>query len=417
MLIEGKEAMVQAIEQDLRRPAFQAAMLDIAPIKSAIAHALKHLGRWTKPRRVRTGMAAFPGRSWVQYEPLGVVLVIAPWNYPIHLSLAPMVAALAAGNCILLKPSEVTPACSATLADLLPRYLDPSAVKVVQGGPEVTQAAIAQGMDHIFFTGSTAVGRAILAAAAEHLTPVTLELGGKCPAVVTASANLDVAARRIAWGKLTNSGQTCVAPDYVLIDHAVRDAFVEKLVPVLQTFCEGQPVPIVNARHTERLHGLLESAGGTIAAGGIIDIDRAEMQPTVVVEPDLGSRMMREEIFGPLLPVLSSPSLAASIAHIEAGERPLASYLFTEDKRDRDVFLRRVASGGTVINHTLLHLAVEDLPFGGVGASGMGRYHGDWGFETFSNPKAVLDKPSWPDLRIIYPPYRGWAKKLIERAQ
>ena len=301
-LSECREQIVAAVQADLRRDKIEAAMLEIPATRSQIQHAIKHVAKWARPLRVSTGMTAMPGKSWMQYEPLGVVLVIAPWNYPIHLALAPMAAALAAGNCIVLKPSEMTPASSALLAQMLPKYLDPEAVTVVEGGPAITLDLINQKLDHCFFTGSTVVGKAVMKAAAEHLTPVTLELGGKCPAVVTASANLGVAARRIAWGKLTNSGQTCVAPDYVLVDRRVRDAFVAELTAALTTFSEGQRKPIINSRHAARIDALLHECGGQIVLGGHVDIERAEGEPTVILDPMLDSLLMRDEIFGPVLP-------------------------------------------------------------------------------------------------------------------
>lgn len=413
---ECREQIVAAVQADLRREKLEAAMLEIPATRSEAVAAAKHVAKWAKPERVRTGIAAMPGKSWVQYEPLGVVLVIAPWNYPIHLALAPMVAALAAGNCIILKPSEVTPHCSALLAKILPMYLDSDAIAVVEGGPDITQALIDQKLDHCFFTGSTVVGKAIMKAAAEYLTPVTLELGGKCPAVVTASADLGVAARRIAWGKLTNSGQTCVAPDYVLVDRQVRDAFIAELTSTLITFSEGKRKPIINSRHAARIATLLRDCGGTIALGGQVDVERAEAEPTVVVDPSPDSMLLRDEIFGPVLPIITVDSLDDAIAHVQQGDRPLASYLFTEDNQDKQRFIANVVTGGIVVNHVLLHLSVPDLPFGGVGSSGMGRYHGRWGFQAFSNAKAVLSKPARPDISLIYPPYTGWKKKLLERA-
>ncbi|SDH18220.1 aldehyde dehydrogenase family protein [Klenkia brasiliensis] len=415
LLEEGKEDLARAIQADLRRSELEAVMLDLVATRSEAQLAVKQLASWVKPRRVRTPVAALPGRSWVQYEPVGVALVIAPWNYPVHLALAPMVAALAAGNCVVLKPSEITAHVSAVLADLVPRYLDPEAVVVVEGGAEVTQELLAQGFDHCFFTGSPAVGKAVMRAAAEHLTPVTLELGGKCPAVVTASADLAVAARRIAWGKVANSGQTCVSPDYVLVDASVREEFVGELTGALRTFSDGQPLPIVNNRHASRLAGLLGDCGGQVVLGGVVVVEAARAEPTVVLDPDPGSPIMAEEIFGPLLPVVTVASLDQAIAQVQRGSRPLASYLFSADRGQQDHFLREVVTGGVVINHVMLHLSVPELPFGGVGTSGMGRYHGRWGFETFSNAKAVLRKPFRPDPSVIYPPYRGWKKKLLER--
>jgi aldehyde dehydrogenase (NAD+) len=286
---------------------------------------------------------------------------------------------------------------------------------VAEGGAEASLGLLGQGVDHCFFTGSPAVGRAVMAAAAPHLTPVTLELGGKCPAIVTSSARVDVAARRIAFGKLVNSGQTCVAPDYVLVDRRVRDELVGELASALARFSGGRSVPVVNPRHAARLAGLLRAAGGRVTLGGAVDVDAALAQPTVVVDPDPESPILSEEIFGPVLPVLTVDSLDQAIARVTRGGRPLASYLFSEERRDERRLLRSVISGGTVVNHVLMHLSVNDLPFGGVGTSGMGRYHGRWGFETLSNARAVLRKPSRPDFPAFYPPYNGLVKRIVGR--
>jgi len=341
------------------------------------------------------------------------VLIIGPWNYPIHLTLTPLISAIAAGNCVVIKPSEITPASSAVLARLLPQYLDADAVAVVEGGPEATGELIAQVPDHCFFTGSPPVGRIVAAECGARLVPVTLELGGKCPAIVTRSANLRVAARRIAFGKITNSGQTCVAPDYVLVDREVRDAFVTELVETLARFSEGKPVPIVNARHAARLDGLLRTAAGRVALGGTIDTVNASADLTVIVDPDPDAPIVHEEIFGPLLPVLTVDSLDDALSHVRRGTRPLASYLFTEDGDEPDRAVAAISTGGFVVNHTMVHLGVPELPFGGVGTSGTGRYHGKWGFETFANPLAVLRKPSRPDPALFYPPRNPLVQRLL----
>jgi aldehyde dehydrogenase (NAD+) len=415
MLVEREAELVAALGSDLRRSPVDALMLDLTSTKAEVRHALKHLRRWMRPRRVRAPVTALPGRAWYQYDPLGVVLVVGAWNYPIHLTLAPLVAGLAAGNCAVVKPSEIAPACSAVLAELLPRYVDPQAVAVVEGGADATLGLLGQGVDHCFFTGSAAVGSAVLAAAAPHLTPVTLELGGKCPVVVTASADVEVAARRIAHGKLLNSGQTCVAPDHVLVEHSVRDAFVEALVAATRAFSGEKRLPLVTSRHAARLAALLDGTGGHTALGGVVDVDAAEAEPTVLVDPDPDAAVMREEIFGPVLPVVGVQSLEHAITLIRRGGRPLASYLFSDDPAEADRLLSAVSTGAVVVNHVMLHLAVNDLPFGGVGTSGTGRYHGRWGFETFSSATAVLRKPSRPDPLFVYPPYGRLAEKIMRK--
>jgi aldehyde dehydrogenase (NAD+) len=415
LLTERKQDIQRALGEDLRRTPFEATLFDISATRGEVKHAIKHLARWMKPRKVHAPVSVRPGRAWYQYEPLGVVLIIGPWNYPVHLTLSPLVAAFAAGNCAVIKPSEITPACSRLLADLLPRYVDPDAVAVVEGGPEASLGLIDQALDHCFFTGSPAIGSAVMAAAAPHLTPVTLELGGKSPAIVASSADLEVTARRIAFGKLVNSGQTCVAPDYILVDRKVRDAFVDQLVSTVDRFSEGKPKPIVNSRHASRLAGLLQDHGGRVALGGHIDVTDATAEPTIVVDPWADSALMREAIFGPLLPVVSVDSVDEAVKRVQQGGRPLATYLFTEDAADEQLVLEGISTGGTVVNHVMMHLAVSDLPFGGVGTSGMGRYHGHWGFETFSNATAVVRKPSRPDPTFMYPPWSGLAQRVMNR--
>lgn len=415
LLVDHEDEFVDALVTDLRRTRFDAALLDVWSTRPEVRHARKHLQRWMRPRSVKAPLNTRPGKAWYQYEPLGVVLVIGPWNYPLHLTLAPLVGALAAGNCVVVKPSEITCASSSALARLLPRYLDPDAVAVVEGAAETTLGLLNQGFDHCFFTGSSSVGAAVMAAAAPHLTPVTLELGGKCPVIVTESARLDVAARRVAFGKLINGGQTCVAPDYVLVARRVREQFTDLLTGALRAFTEGREVPIVNQRHADRIAQLLRTAGGTTVLGGAVDVETAMAQPTVVVDPEPKAPILHEEIFGPVLPLVTVDSVDEAVAHIRRSGRPLASYVFTESRSDEQKVLDGVASGGTVVNHVMLQLAVNDLPFGGVGASGMGRYHGRWGFETFSHPRAVLRKPTSFDLRFTYPPYGARMQRVMRR--
>jgi len=415
MLSERADELTAALGEDLGRTEFESIMFDLVSTTPEIAHARKNLKRWVRPRRVRTPINVKPGKAWYTYEPLGVVMVIGAWNYPFHLTLTPLVAALAAGNCAIVKPSEIAPRSSAILAELLPQYVDRDAVAVVEGGPDATQALIAQGLDHIFFTGSPSVGSAVMAAASRHLTPVTLELGGKCPAIVTDTARLNVAARRIAFGKLTNSGQTCVAPDYVLVDARVRDDFLEALTTAIGAMSEGRRKPIVNGRHAARLAALLEDCGGRVALGGDVDVEGATAEMTVIVDPDPDSALLREEIFGPVLPVLTVDGLDAAIAHVLEGTKPLASYVFTESRADERRALAGFSAGATVINHVMMHLAVPDLPFGGVGTSGTGRYHGHWGFETFSHPRAVLRQQTRFDPTFFYPPYGERFQRFLRK--
>ncbi len=415
LVSEREKELADALTRDLGRPAFEGWLADLAPVAGEARHAARKLRSWMKPHRVATPLNLQPGRSWYQYEPLGVALIIGPWNYPIHLLLAPLVGAMAAGNCAILKPSEHTPACSAALAELVPQYLDAEAVAVVEGAADVTSELLDQALDHCFFTGSPEVGKIVMAAAAKHLTPVTLELGGKSPVIVADDAKLDVAARRIAFGKLLNSGQTCVAPDHVLVDRKVRDRFVEALNAAAAEMTTDPDLPIINSRHADRLAGLVEKAGGTTVHGGRIDADRHRGELTVIVDPDADSDVMREEIFGPVLPIVTVDSLDDAIAHVQQGPKPLALYLFTENRETEKRVLEEVSSGGAVVNHLIYHLLVNELPFGGVGNSGTGSYHGRWGFEAFSHRKAVMRKPTWPDPSIAYPPFTK-VKQLVMRA-
>jgi aldehyde dehydrogenase (NAD+) len=412
---EREDDFVQALATDLGRPAGDAWFADLAIITAEAKYAARHLRSWLKPTRVKTPLGIKPARAWYEPEPLGVVLVIGPWNYPIQLMLAPLVGALAAGNCAVLKPSELAPACSALLARLVPEYLDPEAVRVVEGDADTTQRLLDQGFDHCLFTGSPEVGKVIMAAAAKHLTPVTLELGGKSPAIVAADADLAVAVRRIAWGKLLNSGQTCVAPDYVLVDRAVRSEFVERLGREAKSRGRDARLPIVDARHADRVAELVDQAGGEIVYGGAVDPRGEQAQLTIVVDPDAESALMREEIFGPVLPVVTVDSLDDAIAHVQQGPKPLAVYLFSASRANERRILDEVSNGGTVINHLMFQLAVPQLPFGGVGHSGTGSYHGKWGFETFSHRKAVLRKPTWFDPPVAYPPYTKLKQLVLRR--
>jgi aldehyde dehydrogenase (NAD+) len=416
---EEREAEIaEAIASDLGRGAFDAWFGEIVGTKAEAAFARKNLKAWTKKQRQRLPLTQLPGSAWVQHEPLGVVLVIGPWNYPVFLTLSPLVAAVAAGNCVVVKPSELAPATSRLMATFLPQYLDPDAVAVVEGDGQVTQDLLAQGFDHALFTGGTEIGRKIMAGAAPTLTPVTLELGGKSPVIVDQTADLGVTARRIAWVKLMNSGQTCIAPDYVLAHESIRDELVRKIVDALREMRADQNAGgqrIVNQRQFDRLQGYLAATKGTVLTGGGSDSVSLSIEPTVIVDPRPDEPVMTEEIFGPILPVLSFSHVDQAIEFVNARPKPLALYLFSRSRDVQSRVIDRVPSGGVVINHIALHCLVPSLPFGGVGASGMGAYHGRWGFETFSHRKAVLAKTFKPDLRLVYPPYSATAEKIMRK--
>ncbi|MEB3071874.1 aldehyde dehydrogenase family protein [[Mycobacterium] vasticus] len=418
LMTENEERIAEALGADIGRKPFEAWLIDIAGTSGEARYAAKHVKKWTRRKRPLLELAQLPGRGWVEYEPYGTVLIIGAWNYPIYLLLAPAVGAIAAGNTVVLKPSELAPASSALMAELVPRYLDPEAIAVVEGDAAVSQELIAQGFDRVMFTGGTEIGRKVYEAAAPHLTPVTLELGGKSPCIVAADADLDVAAKRIAWTKLINSGQTCVAPDYVLADASIREELVAKIGAAVSAFGADEPdgMRIVNQRQFDRLASYLAATKGTVTQGGGTDPAALRIQPTVVVDPDPAEPLMDNEIFGPILPVLTVGSLDDAIRFVNARPKPLAAYLFTKSRAVREQVISRVSAGGMLVNHAAFHATTAKLPFGGVGSSGMGAYHGRWGFEEFSHRKTVMTKPTRPDMSgMLYPPYTDRAWKLARR--
>jgi aldehyde dehydrogenase (NAD+) len=413
---ERGDELVEALQADLRKPTLEAWATDVGQVTVEAGLALRNLRRWTKPQR--TGFYPL-GRSRVVHEPLGVVLIIAPWNYPVGLLFAPLIGAIAAGNAAVIKPSEVTMHTSAVLARVVPEYLDRDAIALVEGGVDETSALLEQRFDHVFYTGNGRVGRVVMEAAAKHLTPVTLELGGKSPCIVDENVDLRVAARRIAWGKFMNAGQTCVAPDYVLVHERREAELVEALRTAIREFFGDDPkrtpdyTRVVNRRHYERLSKLLGS--GEAVIGGESDVSECYIAPTVLrgVKPD--APIMQEEIFGPILPILPVKSIEDAIDFVKRGEKPLALYVFSESAAVAQRVVDATSSGGVCVNGTILHIANSALPFGGVGESGMGAYHGRHTFETFSHRKSVLSRglrfdPSW-----MYPPYSGLKTKLVQR--
>jgi len=418
MMVENEPAIAAALEEDLDRSPFEAWLADAAATAGEARYAAKHVKKWMRRKYRLLELAQLPGRGWVEYEPYGTVLIIGAWNYPFYLTLGPLVGAIAAGNTVVLKPSEIAQASADLMAELVPRYLDNEAIAVVEGDGAVSQELIAQGLDRVFFTGGTEIGRKVYEGAAPHLTPVTLELGGKSPVIVAADADVDVAAKRIAWIKLVNAGQTCVAPDYVLADAKVRDELVEKIGQAVTKFRseEKTGLRIVNQRQFDRLTGYLATTKGTIALGGNSDASTLRLEPTVVVDPDPDEPLMSNEIFGPILPVISVQSLDDAIRFVNSRPKPLSAYLFTKTRAVRERVIREVPAGGMLVNHLAFQVSTARLPFGGVGASGMGAYHGRWGFEEFSHGKSVLTKPTRPDISsFIYPPYTDRAWKLARR--
>jgi aldehyde dehydrogenase (NAD+) len=415
MCEERETEIAQALATDLGRSAFEAWLGDVSSTKAEATFARKNVKKWMRRKRASLPMSQLPARAWVQHDPLGVVLVIGPWNFPFYLAMAPVVAAVSAGNAVVIKPSELAPATSAVIARWVPEYLDPDAVRVIEGDAQVTQNLLAQGFNHALFTGGTEVGRKIMAAAAPTLTPVTLELGGKCPAIVAADADIDVTARRLAWTKLINSGQTCIAPDYVLVEKSVAETLIEKILSNIAQFTSAPSLPIVNDRQFDRLVSLISTTEGDVVAGGGSDRATRRIEPTVIVNPAPNDPVMANEIFGPILPILTVDSVDVAVDFVNAMPKPLALYVFTNSSRLGRHVIDRAPSGGAVINHAMMHCLVPQLPFGGVGASGMGDYHGKWGFEALSHRRAVLAKPAKPDLSIMYPPYSDRAIKLMRR--
>jgi aldehyde dehydrogenase (NAD+) len=419
MLVEREAELLAALASDLGKPPTEAWVTDVGFVISEIDHVLRHLRRWTRPERVWAPLVTRPARATIVREPLGVVLVIAPWNYPIQLLLSPLVGAIAAGNCAVGKPSEVAANTSATLARLVPQYLDTEAVTIVEGAVPETQALLEERFDYIFYTGNGRVGRVVMEAAAKHLTPVTLELGGKSPVIVDDTADLDVAARRVAWGKYLNAGQTCIAPDYVLVSRGVEEQFVERVRRAVFDFYGPDPKAspdygrIVNESHLRRLVGLLD--GGKATIGGVVDEPERYLAPTVLQEVRPDAPVMHDEIFGPILPVVPVSDVDEAIEFVNGRDKPLALYVFTGDRSVRDRVLDRTSSGGAAVNGTMFHVAVPELPFGGIGPSGMGAYHGKASFQTFSHAKSVLRKGTKPDPDLAYPPYTPRKDRLMRR--
>lgn len=403
---EHDDELLEALRLDLGKPPFDAYTGELAMVLAEIRHVLRRLPRWMKPRRSASPMLAKPASASVHPEPKGSVLIIGPWNYPVQLLLAPLIGAIAAGNCAILKPSELAPHTSALLAKLLGEAFDPRFVAVIEGGREVAEALLEVKFDHIFFTGSTSIGRHVMAAAARHLTPVTLELGGKCPAIVCGDLTgkaLETAARRIVWGKFMNAGQTCIAPDYVLVERQAHDPLVDAMCATVATFyATTGPGKIVNRRHLDRLAGLL--GDGKIVCGGKIDLEEGTLEPTILTGVTADSPVMSEEIFGPVLPVMPFDSLDRALETVRALAPPLAVYPFTLDADAETRIIAATRSGGVCVNDTILQITDPDLPFGGVGESGMGRYHGRAGFDCFSDQRVVLRRGLGFDPKFRYPP-------------
>ena len=418
-LVKYEEALKQALYADLGKSESESSMAEIAMTKAELSYCRKHLAGWMKREHVKTGLANFPAASFTVAEPYGVVLVMAPWNYPVMLCLEPLIDAIAAGNCVILKPSAYAPAVSGTLAAMLGECFPEEYIAVVEGGRDENARLLEQRFDHIFFTGSVTVGKLVLEKAARHLTPVTLELGGKSPCIVDPTADIRLAARRIIFGKLLNSGQTCVAPDYLAVHETVKKKLLAAMKREITRMLGNEPLlsgeypHMVNRKHYDRVMGLI--AGEKIVTGGCGNPHTLKIAPTILDEVTPDSAVMQEEIFGPVLPVLTYRTREELLALLRRFEKPLACYLFTRDRSMERWALRHIPFGGGCINDTIVHLATPEMGFGGVGHSGMGSYHGKTGFETFSHRKSIVKKYAWPDLPMRYHPYAEWKDAVIRR--
>lgn len=425
MTNENSEALSAAISADFgHRPQQVTQLADLMSVGVALRHTRKNLKRWMRDQRIPTALQYRPGYNRLVRQPLGVVGVISPWNYPYELAIGPTLAALAAGNRVMLKPSELTPRFSELMASLVAKYFSADEFTVVVGDAEVGRAFTELAFDHLLFTGSTQVGRIVAQAAAKNLTPVTLELGGKSPAIIDASCDIESAAPRIVFGKLLNSGQTCIAPDYVMVPQRRIDEFVtamQRSVASMYPSIEDNPdySSIINERHYARLRAILDDARAQGAqlitlspAGEAVDPARRKLAPTLVLNATESMRVMQEELFGPILPIIGYQQLDDALVEINRRDRPLALYWFGSDSANRENVLRNTIAGGVTINDCLLHIAQKELPFGGVGASGMGSYHGEWGFRTFSKEKPVFFQSRWNGISLLYPPYGNTFRKI-----
>ncbi|MBS4959231.1 MAG: aldehyde dehydrogenase [Clostridiales bacterium] len=416
-LLSWEKKIATALKKDLNKSSFESYLSEIGLILGEIRFAKKHLSHWMRPRPVSTPLHEFCAKSYSLCEPYGVTLLLSPWNYPFLLSLSPLVGAIASGNCVVLKPSSDARSSFQTLKAFLSELFPPHYVCVVDDGPEEIDALFRLSFDYIFFTGSPAVGRQVMEKAARTLTPVTLELGGKSPCIVDATADLKLAARRIAFGKFLNAGQTCVAPDYVLVENTVKTPFLHFLKAEISAMYGTSPLQadhypnIINERHFSRLQHLLE--GATIFFGGKTDPQKNQIEPTILTDVSLDAPCMKEEIFGPILPVLSFEKKQEAVSFVQRFPKPLAFYLFTNNRSFQTYVVKHISFGGGCINDTIVHLSVPSLGFGGVGPSGMGAYHGKKGFETFSHEKSIVRKTFFPDLPFRYLPAAPWKEQMI----
>jgi aldehyde dehydrogenase (NAD+) len=424
-MMARREDFYNAFELDYRKPATEVEGTELMPVLDEIRHTIASLKKWARPRSVWPTIVTGFTRSWIEYQPRGRVLIVAPWNFPLNLCFGPLVSALAAGNTVILKPSEMTPAVSAVMAEIIADLFPPNEVALFEGSLPTSQVLLELPFDHIFFTGSPAVGKVVMAAAAKNLTSVTLELGGKSPVIVDESADMKLAAQTLMWGKFTNCGQICVAPDHLYVHESVKDRFVAACREVLSerfgATADAQRksedyTRVINQRHTQRIAGLLQDAkdkGAKVLLGGDVDVPGCYISPTLIEQVPPNATIMSEEIFGPVLPIIAYRDLDEVVRQINAGHKPLALYVFSSNKQRTRRLLAQTSSGGVAINHCVLHYAHGNLPFGGVNNSGIGNAHGEYGFKAFSHERAVLKTGPILMARLFFPPYTGLKKKLI----
>ena len=409
-VIIHENEIIQALHDDFKKPAFESVLTETSQVVLELKHVIKNMKKWAKPRRVFPSLLNFPSKDYIYKEPYGKVLIIAPWNYPFQLALCPLISAVAAGNQVVVKPSELTPKTSEIIVKIIHKVFDKNHVEVIEGGIEVSQKLLSERWDYIFFTGSVAVGKIVAQAAAENLTPVTLELGGKNPCIIDETANLKLAAKRIVWGKFVNAGQTCIAPDYILVQKNIKKHFVnflkEEITKAYGENPEESPdfARIINAKNWQRLVDLIEPE--KVFFGGESNPKDNYIAPTIVEETALESPIMQEEIFGPILPILAYKKESEIAAVISRFEKPLALYVFSENPGFQKRIIQNYSFGGGCVNDTIIHFANKRLPFGGVGHSGIGAYHGNLSFDTFSHQKSIVKKANWLDLPLRYAPYQ-----------
>ena len=419
LLVEQEDAIHEALQKDLCKGFYESYISEIGFVISEVDFALKNLKKWSKNRKVSTPLLVQLGQSYIKPEPLGTILIIGAWNYPIQLILGPLVAGLAAGNCVILKPSEIAENCAKLIAELIPHYLDEQAIAVIQGGVEETTELLKQPYDHILYTGGEGVAKIVMRAASEHLTPVTLELGGKNPCIVDSNNDIQVTAARIVWSKWMNVGQTCVAPDYVIVEKHYANQLIDALKNQLIQFYGSDMLNnpdygrIINQRHTQRLVDCLE--GENVVVGGKHDLVERYIEPSIVLNPQKNSPLMQAEIFGPILPIITVDSIQEAVPIIQDTTKPLALHLYTNDKQFEQCILDQTTAGNVSINDGMMYMANPNLPFGGVGNSGMGHYHGKFGFDTFSHLKAVIKRATFLDPPLRYPPFTKKKLNIIRK--